>query len=220
MLDNITLSQMKIAVVDDHDLVREGLNAVLVNHGATQVEKFRSATELIREMDDAGSRYDYYVLDLELPDIDGFVLIEMVRARDPDARIIVSTVHDEVWTLRKLLGRDVDAIIYKTGNANEILLAIEAIQEGRKYYCEEVEKAIKAAFDVSVHPTSRELQVLRQIALGKTTREIAATMFITDNTVEAHRKSLFIKLGAVNVADLIMKAVEKGYITKNCNTRK
>lgn len=219
MLDNITLSQMKIAVVDDHDLVREGLNAVLVNHGATQVEKFRSATELIGQMD-GGSRYDYYVLDLELPDIDGFVLIEMVRARDPEAKIIVSTVHDEVWTLRKLLGRDIDAIIYKTGNANEILFAIEAMNEGRKYYCEEVEKAIKAASDISVHPTSRELQVLRQIALGKTTREIAATMFITDNTVEAHRKSLFSKLGAVNVADLIMKAVEKGYITKNCNTRK
>ncbi|MDE6010782.1 MAG: response regulator transcription factor [Muribaculaceae bacterium] len=209
---------MRIAVVDDHDLVREGLNAVLLNNGATKVDKFRSATELVGNMD-AGNRYDYYVIDLELPDIDGFVLIEMVRARHPEAKIIVSTVHDEVWTLRKLLVRNVNAIIYKSGNANEILMAIGEIREGRKYYCEEVEKSIKTASDVSRHPSSRELQVLREIALGKTTREISATMFITENTVEAHRKSLFAKLGAVNVADLIMKAVEKGYITRNGSSR-
>lgn len=204
---------MKIAVVDDHDLVREGMNAILVGSGANDVEKFSTAHELIARLD-AGTSFDFYIIDLELPDLDGFVLIEMIRARNPVSHIIVSTVHDEIWTLRKLLARDVNAIIYKSGDGNEIVTAINEIIKGRNYYCEEVVKSLKAAGDSSLHPTTRELEVLYQIAQGKTSREIAAAMFVSDNTIEAHRKALFSKLGAVNVADLIVKAIDNGYLKK------
>ena len=207
------LSKMKIAVVDDHDLIREGLNSILTNHGATHIDKFSTAMQLVSALD-AGQTYDFYIIDLELPDLDGFVLIEMIRARNPVAHIIVSTVHDEIWTLRKLLARDVNAIIYKSGNGDEIFTAIEEILAGRNYYCEPVRKVMDAAGDSSIHPSSRELEVLYQMAQGKTSREIAAALFVTDNTVEAHRKALFQKLGAINAVDLIIKAVEKGYIKK------
>ena len=207
------LSQMKIAVVDDHDLIREGLNSILTNHGVTEIDKFSTAMQLVSALD-AGTSYDFYIIDLELPDLDGFVLIEMIRARNPVAHIIVSTVHDEIWTLRKLLARDVNAIIYKSGNGDEIVTAIHDILEGRNYYCEAVRKVMEAAGDSSIHPSARELEVLYQMAQGKTSREIAAALFVTDNTVEAHRKALFQKLGAVNAVDLIIKAVEKGYIKK------
>ncbi|MBD5369821.1 MAG: response regulator transcription factor [Bacteroides sp.] len=205
---------MKIAVVDDHDLVREGMNAVLVANGATDVDKFRTATELMNEVD-AGKTYDFHIIDLELPDVDGFALIDMIRARNPVSRIIVSTVHNEIWILRKLLARDVNAIIYKSGDGNEVVQAIQEILNGRNYYCEEVQVSLNYASDSSLHPTARELEVLHHIAKGKTSREIAAVMFISDNTVEAHRKALFSKLGAINVADLIVKAIEKGYLKKN-----
>ncbi len=214
MTGKSALSQMKIAVVDDHDLIREGFNSILVNNGADDVEKYSTAMALIEQLD-AGKSFDFYVIDLELPDIDGFVLIEMIRARNPVAHIIVSTVHDEIWTLRKLLARDVNAIIYKSGDGNEIVMAINEILKGNNYYCDAVHKALKSACDNSVHPSSRELEVLYQIAQGKTSREIAAAMFVTENTIEAHRKALLSKLGAVNVADLIVKAIERGYIRKS-----
>ena len=214
MTGKSALSQMKIAVVDDHDLIREGFNSILVNNGADDVEKYSTAMALIEQLD-AGKSFDFYVIDLELPDIDGFVLIEMIRARNPVAHIIVSTVHDEIWTLRKLLARDVNAIIYKSGDGNEIVMAINEILKGNNYYCDAVHKALKSACDNSVHPSSRELEALYQIAQGKTSREIAAAMFVTENTIEAHRKALLSKLGAVNVADLIVKAIERGYIRKS-----
>ena len=214
MTGKSALSQMKIAVVDDHDLIREGFNSILVNNGADDVEKYSTAMALIEQLD-AGKSFDFYVIDLELPDIDGFVLIEMIRARNPVAHIIVSTVPDEIWTLRKLLARDVNAIIYKSGDGNEIVMAINEILKGNNYYCDAVHKALKSACDNSVHPSSRELEVLYQIAQGKTSREIAAAMFVTENTIEAHRKALLSKLGAVNVADLIVKAIERGYIRKS-----
>lgn len=211
--DKSVLSQMKIAVVDDHELIREGINTILTNNGATCVDKFRTATELVSVMD-AGQSYDFYIIDLELPDLDGFVLIEMIRARNPVAHIIVSTVHDEIWTLRKLLARDVNAIIYKSGDGGEIIKAIEEILGGHNYYCEAVNKALKTAGDSALHPSTRELEVLYQIAQGKTSREIAAAMFVSENTVEAHRKALFTKLGAVNGVDLIVKAIGRGYLKK------
>lgn len=214
MTELSAMSQLRIAVVDDHDLIREGLNTVLVNHGVSDVEKFNSATGLVSDLD-AGKAFDFYIIDLELPDIDGFVLIEMIRARNADAQIIVSTAHDEIWTLRKLLARNVNAIIYKSRDGDEFITAINEILAGKKYYCEEVTKALAIASDSSLHPTARELEVLRQIAQGKTSREIAAAMFVSDNTIEAHRKALFAKLGAVNVADLIVKALTKGYLDKS-----
>lgn len=213
MDDQSILSQMRIAVVDDHDLVREGMTAILASHNANNVAKFSTAMALVNELD-KGTDFDFYIIDLELPDLDGFVLIEMIRARNPMAHIIVSTVHDEIWTLRKLLARDVNAIIYKSGEGGEIITAIEEIQQGNNYYCAEVLKTLQAAADNSLHPTARELEVLYQISQGKTSREIAAAMFVTENTVEAHRKALFAKLEAVNVADLIVKAFNKGYLKK------
>lgn len=205
------LSQMKIAVVDNHDLIREGLNAVLVRNGAGCVGNFSNAMDLVSSLD-SGESYDFYVIDLDANDIDGFVLIEIIRARNRQARIIASTMHAEVWTLRKLLTRDVNAIIYKSGEANEVIKAINEIVKDNRYYSDVVARSLKIASDNTLHPTARELEVLNQIARGKTSREIAAAMFVTDNTIEAHRKALFAKLGAVNVADLIVKAFDKGYL--------
>ncbi len=214
MTDESILSKLSVAVVDDHDLIREGLNAVLVANGIRNVEKFSTAMALVAALD-AGNTYDFYVIDLELPDLNGFVLIEMIRSRNPVAHIIVSTVHDEIWTLRKLLARDVNAIIYKSGYGDEIITAMREVLSGRSYYCEDVMKVMEEALDSSIHPSTRELEVLYQIAQGKTSREIAAALFVSDNTIEAHRKALFQKLGAINAVDLVVKAVEKGYIKKS-----
>ena len=210
----INLSQMKIAIVDDHDLVREGLNVVLRNNGVHNIEKFSTARDLVAQLD-AGKEYDFYIIDLQLPDIDGFTLIKIIRAKLPKSRIIVSTIHDEIWTLRRLLSIGVNAIVYKSGDGSEIIKAIDEINRGNNYYCAEVERSMAIAGDSASHPTLRELEVLRQIAMGRTTLEIAASLYVSDNTVEAHRKSLFQKLGAVNVADLIVKAFDLGYLQKN-----
>ncbi len=211
MSEENIFSKMTVAIVDDHDLIRMGFKSILTSNGFVYVDQFKDATDFIARLD-SGKSYDFYIIDLELPDIDGFVLIEMIRARNPVAHIIVSTIHDEIWTLRKILARDVNAVIYKSDDINEIIIAMKEILDGRNYYCESVLKAMDMARDSAVHPSQRELEVLYQIAKGKTTKEIAAAMFVTDNTVESHRKSLFTKLGAVNVADLIVKAIDKGYL--------
>ena len=77
---------MKIAVVDDHDLVREGMTAILASRNANNVTKFSTAMGLVSQLE-AGAEFDFYIIDLELPDLDGFVLIKMIRARNPVAPV-------------------------------------------------------------------------------------------------------------------------------------
>lgn len=214
MAEEKVFENISVAIVDDHDLIREGFSSILTKGGFVKIDQYKDATDFIEHLD-GGRSYDIYIIDLELPDIDGFVLIEMIRARHSGAHIIVSTVHDEIWTLRKILARDVNAVIYKSDDGNEIITAIKEILDGRNYYCKGVLSAMEQAKNPTMHPTARELEVLHQLSLGKTSKEIAAAMFVTDNTVESHRKALFSKLGAVNVADLIVKAIDKGYLTKH-----
>lgn len=213
MPENSIISQMQIAIVDDHDLVREGIRAILTREGAVRIDDYGTGTSLLTALTN-GKTYDIFIIDLELPDVNGFVLIESIHARQPASRIIVSTVHDEIWTLRKLLARDVNGIIYKSGRSDEFIEAINAIIKGEPYYCDQVCTIMESKSDNSSHPTTRELEVLYHIAKGKTSKEIAAALFVSENTVETHRKTLFSKLGALNVADLIIKAIDKGYINK------
>ncbi len=210
MIENIELADLRIAVIDDHNLVLEGVRSLLARNGMMQVELFRSAaalTDVLRTRP-----YDIYIVDVELPDMDGFLLIDAIREIWPKARIIVSTIHDELWTVRKLVARNVDGIVYKSLDMSLVVDAIHDVLSGERYYCGEVQEALRIMDNGIDHPSQREMEVLNAIANGYTSKEIAARLFISENTVEAHRKSLFTKLEARNIADLVMKAIKRGYI--------
>ncbi len=204
------MADLRIAVIDDHNLVLEGVRSLLARNGMMQVELFRSAaalTDVLRTRP-----YDIYIVDVELPDMDGFLLIDAIREVWPKARIIVSTIHDELWTVRKLVARNVDGIVYKSLDMSLVVDAIHDVLSGERYYCGEVQEALRIMDNGIDHPSQREMEVLNAIANGYTSKEIAARLFISENTVEAHRKSLFTKLEARNIADLVMKAIKRGYI--------
>lgn len=124
----------------------------------------------------------------------------------------MSTIHDELWTVRKLAARNVNAIVYKSLDMSLVIAAIHAVLAGERYYCGEVEAALRMMENGVTHPSQRELEVLQTIADGLTSKEIAEKLFISENTVEAHRKNLFAKLEARNLADLVVKAIKRGYI--------
>lgn len=210
MSENTDISELRIAVVDDHNLILEGFRSLLRRNGLQSVDLFRSAAAII---DILRTRpYDIYIVDVEMPDMDGYLLIDAIRDAWPESRIIVSTIHDELWTVRKLISRNVDAIVYKSLDMEHVIEAIRLVSSGKSYYCDEVKVTLNLMEDGIDHPSPREMDVLQGIAGGLTSREIAQQLYISENTVEAHRKSLFQKLKVRNIADLIMKAVKRGYI--------
>ena len=204
------LQDLSLAVVDDHVLILEGFKSLMQGCGVSNVETFIRSADLINIL--PCRRFDVYIIDIGMPDIDGFELIDAIRSTHAGARIIVNTIHEEIWLLRRMLDKGVNAIIFKSTDFMQMVDAITAVVNGEQYFCPGLKKKLSNCKLHIEHPSGREIEILKALAGGHTSKEIAAMLFISENTVETHRKRLFTKLGARNMAELMVKAVARGYI--------
>lgn len=204
------LEDISIAIVDDHEVVLEGYRSFLVKKGIKDTEAFNKGKSLLNRV--RAKHFDLYIVDVELPDIDAYSLIDEIRMLQPDAKFVINTIHDEPWTVSKLTSKNVDGVVYKSGNLSQLINAMEAVVYGNQYYCgkfKETQQHLRLQNDI---PSGRELDILYSIAEGLSTKQISQKLYISENTVENHRKSLFRKLQAKNMADLIVKALAAGYL--------
>lgn len=207
---------IRILLVDDHDLVLQGLKRI-VECSLPEIKNVCTASsgqEALHLI--ASQRFSLFVLDMELPDISGMDIIVRIREKDPRARIIVNTMHEEIWFIKDLIQSAVDGILFKSIDSTKIAEAIRRVLDGGTYYCPYVEH-VRAQMRRSDEGrreelTLRELDVLKRISEGKNTQEIAQELCVSTNTVDTHRRHLMDKLDARNVADLIMTAISKGII--------
>lgn len=193
---------MTILLVDDHDLVLKGMSAVLREH--FEEAELLTATDG-RQAVEAVLNHDVNlaILDLELPDISGFDLIDRLRSISPGIKIIVNTVHEEIWAMNRLRQCSVDGIVFKSVDSSALIQYVRNVLEGQPSPC-----------PVNAEPciSSKELEVLRLIADGLDSQSIATRLFISINTVESHRGHIMRKLRASNAVDMVMKAVSLGLI--------
>lgn len=207
---------IRILLVDDHDLVLQGLKRI-VECSLPEIKNVCTASsgqEALHLI--ASQRFNLFVLDMELPDISGMDIIVRIREKDPQARIIVNTMHEEIWFIKNLIQCSVDGILFKSIDSTKIAEAIRRVLDGETYYCpyaEHVRAQMKRSDEGRREElTLRELDVLKRISEGKNTQEIAQELCVSTNTVDTHRRHLMDKLDARNVADLIMTAISKGII--------
>lgn len=211
-----TSDSIKILIIDDHEIVVCGLKHI-INSSLPEIRHIDTATsgrgalEMI-----AAAPYDIYLIDLELPDISGIDLIASIRNNYPHARIIVNTMHDELWYNKQLDSLDIDGVVYKSVDSQQIVAAITSVLCGEKYRCTPgpslCTTSRRRTQQLGKELSRRELEVLRCISQGKSTAEIAAELYISVNTVETHHRHLNEKLDASNMASLIMHAVAKGLL--------
>ena len=165
----------------------------------------------------ASQSFDLFLLDMELPDMSGLDIIQRIREKNPKARIIANTMHEEIWFIKNMIQCNIDGILFKSVDATRIAEAIRRVLDGETYYCtyaEQVRNQMKRSEEgrKKEELTLRELDVLKHISEGKSTQEIAQELCVSPNTVDTHRRHLMEKLDARNVADLIMTAIAKGII--------
>ena len=208
--------EIRILLVDDHDLVLQGLKRI-VECSLPEIKNVCTASsgqEALLLI--ASQRFNLFVLDMELPDISGMDIIVRIREKDPQARIIVNTMQEEIWFIKNLIQCSVDGILFKSIDSTKIAEAIRRVLDGETYYCpyaEHVRAQMKRSDEGRREElTLRELDVLKRISEGKNTQEIAQELCVSTNTVDTHRRHLMDKLDARNVADLIMTAISKGII--------
>ena len=195
----MTSQKAKILLVDDHTLILQGIKHVVSQ--MPEIEKVYTASSgaeamLLIDM----QPFDIYLLDVELPDTNGFELIDKILQKHPEARILVNTMHEEIWILKRLTKASISGAILKSADINELTLAIQTILKGGQYLC----KRFKTILN--------RMEVLQAIAKGFNTREIADLLHVSNNTIETHRKSLMSKLEARNAVDLVLKAINLGII--------
>lgn len=204
-------------VVDDHSLILEGIcrlvskmPEVVVADAVTSGEE---AAELIARRD-----YDLYILDVRMPDISGFDLVARIRELNENARIIINTMHEEVWIVNQLAQSGVNAVILKSSTASELVNAIRAVLRGEPYACPRFVSIYQKLHRTSSElqpkeiPTRRERDVLQAVAKGLNTHEIAELLKISENTVETFRRRLISKFEAKNAIDMVLKAVSQGWV--------
>jgi two-component system NarL family response regulator len=204
---------IRALIADDHPVVREGLAAILRSEPDIQV---------VAEAADgahACALYDQHlpdvvILDLRMPRKDGLqVVTELMSSRRPKPRIIVMTTYETEDDVRRTLQAGAKSYLVKGALPEQILETVRRVAAGEALVPSRIASMLTESLG---HPklSSRELQVLRQLAAGNSNKEIGQMLQITEHTVKAHVKAILLKLGAVGRTEAIAIAIKRGLIRK------
>jgi DNA-binding NarL/FixJ family response regulator len=205
---------IKIFIVDDHQMIIEGLKSLLQNEVTIQV--VGSATNAEKCLQFFTSKTaDVILMDINLPETNGIELCEIMTKKYPKIKIIALSTFNQGSYVRKMMESGADGYLLKNANKHEILKAVDAVLSGHKYLTIEAERALRYENDIQnkiPKLTKREKEVLNLIIDGLTNHQISEKLFICIDTVDSHRKNLHSKLNVNNTAMLIKFATENHLI--------
>jgi DNA-binding NarL/FixJ family response regulator len=215
---------MKIAIADDHQLFREGLRFILEGNKKYNVLfEAENGQVLLDKMQN--NIPDIVLLDLKMPVMDGIESIQKIKTLFPDVKIIILTMHHEENMILHVLDLGANGYLLKNSSSQEVTLAIDQVMAKDYYFTDFVTSVMIKGIKKQVKPspfttdefqlTKREQEILQLICEELTSVEIADKLFISDRTVESHRKSLMEKLNAKNTAGLVIKAVKAQIVNLN-----
>ncbi len=206
---------VKVLLVDDHGIIRDGLRRIIEAETAMKVvgeaENGLTALEAARK-----THPDVVILDISMPDMDGFDCARSLRTLVPEAKILVLTMHDNYQYAVRMLEAGAHGFLRKESASTDLLTAIQAVLAGRIYICPQISEKLAVQYRRKRRDTdrleslsSREFQVLRHLGAGHSLKETAKTLGISEKTVSTYRSRLLNKLNFRTTADLIRYALEK-----------
>jgi DNA-binding NarL/FixJ family response regulator len=205
-----------VLIVDDHPVVREGLVAALEDEADVQVAgAVGSAEEAVTLAQSA--RPDVILLDLELPGVGGIEAIPRLSAARPQAGIVVLTAYDADERVLGAVRAGARGYLLKGAPVDEIVRAIRAVHGGGSYLASPVATKVLGQLRSprrAATLSGRERTVLREIAAGRSSKQIARSLGITERTVKFHVSSIMNKLGAENRAQAVAEAARRGLLDR------
>ncbi|BFT62775.1 response regulator [Pseudomonas moorei] len=206
-------SPIRVALVDDHSLVRDGIKALLAVMAPLEVvgeaESGAEAIEMVGRC-----QPDLLLVDISLRDMNGLELTRVLRSQHPALKVLVLSMYDNYEYVSESVRSGASGYVLKNAPSREIIAAIEAITSGGTFYSAEIAQRLIADKNTDNELTPRESQVLYKMAQGLNNKEMARELDISVRTVETHRLSIRRKLNIDKPAALVKYAIDHGIISR------
>jgi DNA-binding NarL/FixJ family response regulator len=206
----VTESRIKILTVDDHPFLRQGIVAMIHEEAdmvvVGEASDGRQAIDMYRKC-----RPDVTLMDLQLPELDGIDATIAIRKDHSSARIIVLTTYNGDARVRRALMAGAAGYILKSMIRKELAEAIRTVHSGKKFIPQQIASELAENFEKD-DLSMREIEVLKAASEGKSNKIIADQLSISETTVKAHMKSIFLKLGASDRTHAVVIATRRGFL--------
>ena len=215
------MEKIKLLLVDDHKLFRNGLKILLENTGEFEViGESGSGGEFLEQLKTLHP--DVVMLDIEMPDINGIEATKRAIAIQPDLKIISLSMYEQDEYHYKMINAGAKGFLVKDTETAEVAKAIKLVHNGETYFSSDILLNVvkninktKKEDEIKYSLSTREKEVLEQICNGLSNQEIADTLFISRRTVEKHRSNLLEKTNCKNTANLVMFTINNNLLDNN-----
>jgi DNA-binding NarL/FixJ family response regulator len=216
------MSHFRILVADDHDIVRQGIKAVLQTRAEWRVcgeaRDGRQAVTLARQL-----KPDMVVMDISMPNLNGLEATREILEHDAEQKVVVMTIMDTEQVVRAALESGARGFVLKSDAARDLVAAIEALQQKGTFFTPRVAQMILHGFlkpgegssQIPPQPTSltrKERHIVQLLAEGKSTKEVATILNLSVHTVETHRANILRKLKLHSIVELVRYAVQNNIV--------
>ncbi|MGD8251754.1 MAG: response regulator transcription factor [Desulfobacterales bacterium] len=209
---------IRVLLADDHSIVRDGLRRIIEDSGDMEVVgEAADGRDAIRQI--ASTQPEIAVIDISMPGLDGLEVVTRLRKEAPDIPVLILTMHEEAQYVVRAIEAGAMGYLTKQSAPEQLVAAIRKIYNGQRYITEDASEALAlrvargSAGQTPLDTLSmRELQVLRRLAMGHTSREIAEAYSISIKTVDTYRARLLKKLDLRNNAELIRFAIQNNLL--------
>ncbi len=208
--------KIKIFIVDDHQIVIDGICSLLVNEQEFHIcgtcsDPTKVMTELQQHIP------DIVVTDIQMPGLSGVELARNIAKKYPDTRILALSMFGDISSIRQMLDSGISGYVLKNTGREELIRALHTLAKGENYFSPEITRELATAVKSrtqhsAAHLTNREIEIIRLIARDLSNKQIAGELFISERTVETHRKNILRKTGNQTAIGLVKYAYDNKII--------
>lgn len=214
------MTALRILVADDHEIVRQGIRALLQSHPGWEV--CAEAADGRDAVDKAGQlKPDIVILDIGMPNLNGLNATRQILHHDPQTKVLILTMHDSEQVIREVLEVGARGYLLKSDAGRDLVAAVEALQHNKTFFTSKVGETVLENFHKSQSRsentikqvlTMREREVVQLLAEGKSTKEVAVILGLSVKTAETHRSNVMRKLELHSVSELVLYAVRNNIV--------
>jgi two-component system nitrate/nitrite response regulator NarL len=199
---------VSIAILDDHQIVIDGLKLLLSDHPQFNiVAEYNKGFDLLEALEKLS--VDIVLTDIMMPDMDGYEVALRIKKEFPHVKVLALSMNGEGMLIDKMIEEaDVAGYLLKTTDKKELVTALESVSKGDTYFAKEILEELHSFQKIkkeneAIHLTSREIDIIKCIAEDLSNKQIADRLFISERTVETHRKNIFRKTNMHSAISLI-----------------